>query len=67
MMEAAKREMNSPVCIICEEEQAVGMYIYTSFICRKCENDIIHTDTGNPVYQYYLDKLKKVRTPESYS
>jgi hypothetical protein len=54
-------------CIICEQEKHRGIHLYTRFICLDCEKDIIHTETNDPKYQYYLTKLKKVSTPEIYS
>ncbi|MDQ0216222.1 hypothetical protein J2S13_002662 [Oikeobacillus pervagus] len=55
------------VCIICELEKLRGIHLYTSFICLDCEKDMIHTETGEPNYQYYIRKLKKVNSPKAYS
>ncbi|WP_449538305.1 sigma factor G inhibitor Gin [Ferdinandcohnia sp. Marseille-Q9671] len=54
-------------CIICEQEKKNGIHLYTRFICMDCEQDIIHTETNDPKYQFYLDRLRKVSTPEIYS
>ncbi|WP_084361066.1 sigma factor G inhibitor Gin [Neobacillus fumarioli] len=55
------------ICIICEHQKPKGIHLYTSFICTECENDLIRTDTSDPKYKYFLNKLKKVTTPEIFS
>ncbi|MDQ0273126.1 sigma factor G inhibitor Gin [Cytobacillus purgationiresistens] len=54
-------------CIICEETKTQGIHLYTSFICTDCEKDLIATETNDPKYKYYLNKLKKINTPEIFS
>ncbi|MFB6469303.1 sigma factor G inhibitor Gin [Cytobacillus sp. Hz8] len=54
-------------CVICEQYKFIGIHLYTSFICRDCEKDLIHTDTNDPKYKFYLKQLKKVNTPEIFS
>jgi Inhibitor of sigma-G Gin len=55
--------MDSPLmgetCVICECKKSVGIHLYTSFICDGCETDILHTDTDNPKYRFFLEQLKK--------
>ncbi|MFT4415956.1 sigma factor G inhibitor Gin [Fredinandcohnia humi] len=63
----AKIDHYGETCIICEQEKNRGIHLYTRFICLDCEKDMIHTETNDPKYQYYLSKLKKVTTPEIYS
>ncbi|PLT32659.1 sigma factor G inhibitor Gin [Bacillus sp. V5-8f] len=63
---AAKKIIGEP-CVICEEVKLVGIHLYTAFICEDCEKDIIHTDTNNPKYKFYLKQLKKLNNPEIYS
>ena len=55
------------ICIICEEQKEKGIHLYTSFICTKCEQDIIMTDTNDPKYKYFLNKLRKITAPEIFS
>ncbi|MED3624623.1 sigma factor G inhibitor Gin [Neobacillus thermocopriae] len=55
------------ICIICENLKPKGIHLYTSFICTDCEHDLIQTDTSDPKYSYFLNKLKKVTTPEIFS
>jgi hypothetical protein len=54
-------------CIVCNEVKSLGIHLYTSFICTECEKEMIHTETSSPYYKYYVQKLKKVNTPEIYS
>ncbi|MFC0274240.1 sigma factor G inhibitor Gin [Metabacillus herbersteinensis] len=54
-------------CIVCEEEKALGIHLYTSFICVECEKSLINTETSDPMYQYFLRKLQRVKTPPLYS
>ncbi len=53
-------------CIICEEEKKQGIFLYTSFICQECETGILQTETSDPIYHYYLDKLKMITLPQSF-
>jgi hypothetical protein len=55
------------ICVICEEGKDKGIYLYKSFICMDCERDLIITETSDPKYKYYLQKLKKITTPEIFS
>lgn len=73
-MEAEVRKVNTNVgekrgeiCVICEEFKDQGIHLYTSFICRDCEKDVISTDTNDPKYKYFLNKLRKVTMPEIFS
>lgn len=54
-------------CVICEKLKPRGIHLYTSFICTECENDMIQTETSDPKYKYFLNKLKKITTPEIFS
>ncbi|ULT57106.1 sigma factor G inhibitor Gin [Neobacillus drentensis] len=54
-------------CVICETLKPKGIHLYTSFICIDCENDLIHTDTNDPRYKYFLKQLRKITTPEIFS
>ncbi|NRD77445.1 sigma factor G inhibitor Gin [Bacillus sp. BRMEA1] len=54
-------------CVICEHLKPRGIHLYTSFICTECETDLIQTDTDDPRYKYFLNKLKKITTPEIFS
>ncbi len=54
-------------CIICEEDRMQGIRICTSFICISCEYNLIHTDTQEEKYRYYVQKLKPINQQTLYS
>ncbi|WP_409970777.1 sigma factor G inhibitor Gin [Bacillus sp. Bva_UNVM-123] len=54
-------------CVICEQIKLRGIHLYTSFICTDCESDLISTDMSNPKYKFYLEQLKKITNPETFS
>nr|WP_114746947.1 sigma factor G inhibitor Gin [Falsibacillus pallidus] len=64
---AVSRQYLEEVCVVCDERRAKGIHLYTSFICSECEEDMVRTDTRDPKYKYYIDRLKKITTPEIYS
>ncbi|NQD67911.1 sigma factor G inhibitor Gin [Bacillus haikouensis] len=54
-------------CIVCQSEKSVGIHLYTSFICTECEREMVQTETNEPVYKLFIQRLKKVNTPQIYS
>lgn len=54
-------------CVICEHTKALGIHLYTSFICKECEREMIDSKTNDAKYKYYLKQLKKITNPEIYS
>ncbi|MED1206034.1 sigma factor G inhibitor Gin [Heyndrickxia acidicola] len=48
-------------CIVCDEKKLTGIHLFTSFICSDCERDMVNTDTSDPKYKYYIDRLKSVK------
>lgn len=54
-------------CVICNQLKPKGIHLYTSFICTECESDLVHTETNDPKYKYFLKQLKKITTPEIFS
>jgi len=47
-------------CLICDQSRLEGIYIRTSFICTTCELNMIHTNTDEAMYHYYVKKLKPI-------
>lgn len=66
-MASALYQNHKEHCVICEEPKEYGFHLYTKFICMDCEKDIVRTETSDPKYNYYLEKLKKVTVPQIYS
>lgn len=54
-------------CIICEESKQAGIHVYASFICEQCEFNMIHTDTREAKYHYYIRKLKNLHHQRLYT
>jgi len=59
-----KKQSIEDSCIICSEQKREGIYLYTSFICTECEREIVQTETNEPGYKYYVEKLKAVNKPK---
>lgn len=47
------------MCSICEKDKSDGLHLYIGFICTECEKAIVQTDTSDPVYQEYVEKMRK--------
>lgn len=54
-------------CGICEEDKEHGIHLYTMFICKECEYNIIHTEPREEKYRYYVKKLKNVNQQQLFS
>lgn len=61
-----KTKTEPEMCIICEQMKPSGIHLYTSFICSDCENEIVHTETGDPRYLYFIRQLKAIGKPQMY-
>ncbi len=53
-----------PLCIICEQVPSGGIrdgiVVAGSFICSRCEQEIVKTEIGAASYSYFQEKLKKL-------
>ena len=54
-------------CIVCHVDKKVGIHLYTSFICTECEKEMVQTETNDPLYKTFVQRLIKVNTPQIYS
>ncbi|GAA3892582.1 anti-sigma-G factor [Anoxybacillus suryakundensis] len=57
----------SKTCMICNEQNKNGIYIFHHFICMDCHNDLIQTETNDEKYKFYVDRLKKIGENKIYS
>ncbi|WP_067933460.1 sigma factor G inhibitor Gin [Alicyclobacillus kakegawensis] len=48
-------------CIICDRPREIGIVVWGQFICAECEQEIVSTDTSELRYQYYVQRLKRLR------
>lgn len=60
-MNLALTAILSKECIICEEDKKKGIHLYNGFICDRCEQSIIQTNTDDPQYSFYLKQLRKIQ------
>jgi hypothetical protein len=63
---ALKRTIGE-TCIICEQPKEKGIHLYTSFICEDCEKDMVITDTSDPKYKYYIERLRNIPSKQNIS
>lgn len=61
------KKQTGETCVICEQTKTAGIHLYTSFICTDCESTMTKTDTSDPKYKFYIQKLRKVTKPGIYS
>ncbi|MCM3024376.1 sigma factor G inhibitor Gin [Weizmannia ginsengihumi] len=46
------------ICSICNQEKSRGIHLYTTFICEECEHEMVHTETNDPRYSFFINQLK---------
>ncbi|WP_408005356.1 sigma factor G inhibitor Gin [Pseudalkalibacillus berkeleyi] len=46
--------------MVCEEKSNKGIYIFQHFLCTKCEQRMVVTETDDAEYQYFIEKLRKI-------
>ncbi|WP_018663613.1 sigma factor G inhibitor Gin [Heyndrickxia acidiproducens] len=66
-MKLEAEQENQEVCIICEQAKQNGIHLYHAFICNECEDEMVHTETGDPRYLYFIRQLKAIKAPRMYS
>lgn len=49
-------------CVICETPRLEGINVLKAFICNKCEQQMVRTETGEEKYPIYVSKLKPLQT-----
>ncbi|KGX90107.1 CsfB [Pontibacillus halophilus JSM 076056 = DSM 19796] len=54
-------------CVICERKKDDGYKLTHVFLCRECEQEMIHTDPNDPKYTYFLKKLRVLKQATQYS
>lgn len=57
-MESTKQSID--MCMVCEEKSDKGIYIFQHFLCTKCEQRMVVTETDDAEYQYFIEKLRKI-------
>ncbi|WP_256941331.1 sigma factor G inhibitor Gin [Bacillus sp. EAC] len=49
-------------CVICEENKEKGIHVIHAFICCECEKEIVTTDTSEPAYNTFIEKLRIINS-----
>ncbi|MBM7704938.1 sigma factor G inhibitor Gin [Metabacillus iocasae] len=55
-------DYSKEICCVCEETKPIteGIHIFSEFLCRECESEIVSTETNTRRYRYFVQKLKRV-------
>lgn len=56
-----KKQDEYEICLVCERAKNKGIHLLNYFICEECEFHIVHTETNEKGYRYFLERLKKIR------
>ncbi|SEO39163.1 Inhibitor of sigma-G Gin [Amphibacillus marinus] len=48
-------------CHLCDQSQKEGLYIYNLYICNSCEQEMLKTQPEDPNYQFFVNKLRRIR------
>ncbi|MED4300887.1 sigma factor G inhibitor Gin [Geobacillus stearothermophilus] len=55
------------VCLVCEQEKEKGIFLFGHFLCIDCNQAIVQTNTDDPNYAFYVQKLRKMVASKIYS
>lgn len=47
-------------CIVCDQEEPEGIFIFDSFVCRNCEAEMIKTDTAEDKYMFFIKQMRQI-------
>ena len=48
------------VCIICGQDKEEGICILSQFICEACESEMVHTNTEEVKYGFFIHQMKQI-------
>lgn len=54
-------------CIVCEEEKELGIHLNTSFLCCECEKTMLSVEPSDPLYRFFIKKLRKIKSIQIFS
>lgn len=46
-------------CVICERQIPHGLFLLGMYICHHCERRMIHTEADEPLYDVFVQRLKR--------
>jgi hypothetical protein len=47
-------------CIVCGREEKLGIFIFDSFVCQRCEQEIVATDTAEDKYHFFIRQMRQI-------
>lgn len=53
-------EDRAAVCIVCTKVKSEGMNIWSSFICRDCEQEMVQTEVHEEKYPFFIKQMRKL-------
>jgi hypothetical protein len=71
MMKEVKTKENQtksdhlPQCIVCSEISEQGIYIWSQFICKECEGEMVETEVCDEKYPFFVKQMKKIWLKEN--
>lgn len=51
---------NQKHCIVCRREKRKGITICNEFICRKCEQEMVHTEVHDDKYSFFIQQMRSI-------
>ncbi|AMA74543.1 MULTISPECIES: sigma factor G inhibitor Gin [Aneurinibacillus] len=53
-------EQEDHSCIVCGHEEERGIFIFRSFVCHRCEQEIIKTDASEDRYHFFIRQMRRI-------
>lgn len=53
-------KMKAKLCIVCDTNKEIGVFIWDRFICMDCEQEIIRTDVEDEKYTYFIHRMRQI-------
>ncbi|GEN34593.1 sigma factor G inhibitor Gin [Aneurinibacillus danicus] len=47
-------------CIVCGNKEARGIFIFDSFVCQQCEQEIVATDASEDKYRFFIRQMRRI-------
>lgn len=53
-------EQENRSCIVCGNEETQGIFIFDSFVCQRCEQEIVTTDASEDKYRFFIRQMRSI-------
>jgi hypothetical protein len=47
-------------CIVCGNGGKEGIFIFNSFVCKHCEQEIVMTDAADDKYSFFIRQMRQI-------